>query len=129
LCIIDVDLFKPINDRYGHIQGDHVLRQIAGILRSHVRSEDIAARIGGEEFALLLPECDLATGRHHAGRLREAVANAAFSVAGDALTITISIGVAVLAAGRDSRSSLMAAADAALYRAKHEGRNRVCVEL
>ena len=127
LCIIDVDLFKPINDRYGHIQGDNVLRQIAGILRSHVRSEDIAARIGGEEFALLLPECDLATARNHADRLREAVANAAFSVAGDALTITISIGVAVLAAGRDSRSSLMAAADAALYRAKHEGRNRVCV--
>jgi len=128
LCIIDVDLFKPINDRYGHIQGDDVLRGIATIIRAHARSEDVAARIGGEEFALLLPECDLETTRECAERLRLAVANTSFEIAGDQQQITISIGVAVLAPGRESRSALMATADAALYRAKHAGRNQVCTE-
>ncbi|MDE2406719.1 MAG: GGDEF domain-containing protein [Xanthomonadaceae bacterium] len=127
LCIIDVDLFKPINDRYGHIQGDDVLRRIAGILRAHLRSEDVAARIGGEEFALLLSECEMAAARQHAERLREAVASTSFTLAGDPLQVTISLGVAGLAPGCDTRTALMAAADAALYRAKHEGRNRVCV--
>ncbi|MEG3050229.1 MAG: GGDEF domain-containing protein, partial [Thermomonas sp.] len=72
LCIIDVDLFKSVNDRYGHISGDEVLRQIALLLRRHARSDDLAARIGGEEFALLLPECDAEAARVFAERLREA---------------------------------------------------------
>ena len=128
LCIIDVDLFKPVNDRYGHISGDEVLRQIALLLRRHVRSDDIAARIGGEEFALLLPECDAEAARVFAERLREAVAAAPFAPGGEPQRITVSIGIAELAAERDTRPALMAAADTALYRAKSEGRNRVCVE-
>ncbi len=128
LCIIDVDLFKPINDRYGHIQGDEVLRKIATIVRTHARGEDVAARIGGEEFALLLPECDLATATDCAERLRQAVAETGFYLVSERLPITISIGVTVLAQNRMTRSTLMATADAALYRAKHVGRNRVCVE-
>ncbi|MEF9976950.1 MAG: GGDEF domain-containing protein [Thermomonas sp.] len=128
LCIIDVDLFKPVNDRYGHISGDEVLRQIAQLLRRHARTDDLAARIGGEEFALLLSECDAEAARVFAERLREAVAAAVFSPGGEPQRITISIGIAALSVERDDRPALMAAADTALYRAKSEGRNRVCVE-
>jgi len=129
LCIVDVDLFKPVNDRYGHISGDEVLRQIAELLRGHARSDDLAARIGGEEFALLLSECDATAATTFAERLREAVASAVFTPGGEPQRITISIGIAELSPGRDTRAALMAAADAALYRAKSLGRNRVCVEM
>ena len=80
------------------------------------------------EFALLLPECGVDDAALFADRLREAVASASFAPGGEPQRITISIGVAALAPGRDARPALMAAADAALYRAKSEGRNRVCVE-
>ena len=128
MCIVDVDLFKPVNDRYGHISGDEVLRQIAGLIHQHVRHDDIAARIGGEEFAVLLPECDTGAAYGFAERLRAAVAAETFTPGGESRRITISIGIAELSPGRDSRGGLMAAADAALYRAKEEGRNRVCIE-
>ena len=128
MCIIDVDLFKPVNDRYGHISGDNVLRQIAGILRRHVRSDDFAARIGGEEFAVLLPECDMEAAFGFAERLRQAIAEVIFKPGGDAQTITVSIGVTAMTPERDTCSRMMAAADAALYRAKHNGRNQVCIQ-
>lgn len=128
LCILDVDLFKPVNDRHGHIAGDEVLRKIAALARSHVRSDDIAARIGGEEFAVLLPECDSDAAYGFAERLRMAVADATFTPGGEPQRITVSIGIAALSPDRDTRPRLMAAADAALYRAKREGRDRVCVE-
>jgi diguanylate cyclase (GGDEF)-like protein len=128
LCIADVDLFKPINDRYGHISGDGVLQQIAARLRSHVRNDDIAARIGGEEFAVLLPECDARAAGQFAERVRADVAAATFLLGDAPHQITISIGVAMLSPRHDTRNLLMGAADAALYRAKSEGRNRVCVE-
>lgn len=128
LCIIDVDLFKPINDRHGHIAGDEVLRGIGAIVRQHARGDDVAARIGGEEFALLLPECALADAVELAERLRTAVADAVFTPGGTPQRITISIGIASLSPDRAARGPLMAAADTALYRAKSEGRNRVCVQ-
>jgi diguanylate cyclase (GGDEF)-like protein len=128
LCILDVDLFKPINDRHGHIRGDEVLRQVAAVLRRHARSEDVAARIGGEEFALLLPECAATDAALLADRLREAIATTTFAPGGEAQQITVSIGIAALSPARDTRPALMAAADAALYRAKSEGRNRVRIE-
>ena len=124
MCIVDVDLFKPINDRYGHISGDEVLRAIAGLVQRHARHDDIAARIGGEEFAVLLPECDASAAHAFAERLRADVAATLFAPGGETQHITVSIGIAGLAPGRDTRSRLMAAADAALYRAKAEGRNR-----
>lgn len=127
MCIIDVDLFKPVNDQYGHIAGDGVLRQLAAVVRSFVRGEDIAARIGGEEFAVLLPESDIAAARAFAERLREAVADSVFMLAGEPQRITVSIGIAAMDPARAERSALMQAADGALYRAKDEGRNRVCV--
>jgi diguanylate cyclase (GGDEF)-like protein len=128
LCIIDVDLFKPVNDRYGHIAGDGVLRQMAAILRSQVRREDLAARIGGEEFAVLLPETSIEGAQEFAEQFRGAVAGALFHPGGEAQHITVSVGVAEVRPDRGDRSRLMRAADAALYRAKDEGRNRVCVE-
>ncbi len=128
MCIIDVDLFKPINDQHGHIAGDGVLRQLAALLRGFVRGEDIAARIGGEEFAVLLPESGIDAAVAFAERLRDAVAVAPFLIAGQSHHLTVSIGLAELSPARAERSALMQAADVALYRAKAEGRNRVCVE-
>jgi len=128
LCIVDVDLFKPINDQFGHIAGDGVLQQIAALVQRHARNDDVAARIGGEEFAVMLPECGADDARLFAERLREEVANAVFTPGGETRRITISIGIAELSPVRDTRQALMGAADAALYRAKSEGRNRVCVE-
>ena len=123
--IIDVDLFKAVNDQHGHIAGDSVLGKIALTIREHLRGDDIAARIGGEEFAILLPESDLAAATHLAERLRQAVANAGFSPGGQPHRITVSIGLAPYGPGSDSFSLLMRGADTALYTAKRNGRNRV----
>ncbi|HMB56880.1 MAG TPA: GGDEF domain-containing protein [Arenimonas sp.] len=128
MCIIDVDRFKPINDEYGHIAGDGVLRQISGLIASFVRGEDTAARIGGEEFAVMLPESDIDAALAFSERLREAVENTDFMINGEARRVTVSIGLAAIAESRRERTSLIHAADVALYRAKGEGRNRVCVE-
>jgi diguanylate cyclase (GGDEF)-like protein len=128
LMIADLDHFKRINDSLGHVAGDAVLRQFSAILRSHVRSDDIAARIGGEEFAVLLPETAIEEAQALAERLRETVSAVEFQAGDEILRVTVSAGIALLSAGRASRSDLMRAADRALYRAKDEGRNRVCVE-
>src|SRR5690606_653119 len=97
LCIVDVDLFKPVNDTFGHIAGDEVLRLIAAIVRDQVRGDDIASRIGGEEFAVLLPECDADAAKSFAERLRAAIADASFAPGGSPRRITVSVGVASLA--------------------------------
>ncbi len=127
MCIIDVDLFKPVNDRYGHISGDNVLRQIAGILRRHVRTDDFAARIGGEEFAVLLPECGTDAAYGFAERLRLAIAGVEFRPGNEPQSITVSIGITAMSPERDTCSRMMASADTALYRAKRQGRNQVCI--
>lgn len=128
LGIIDVDLFKDVNDRHGHIEGDGVLRRIAAILGRHLRGGDIAARIGGEEFAFMLPESDLEAAAAFAERVRLAIAAERFAPGGEPRHITVSIGLARHGDDRDSLSLLMRAADAALYRAKREGRNRIEAE-
>ncbi|NZA25420.1 GGDEF domain-containing protein [Luteimonas sp. SJ-92] len=128
LGIVDIDLFKEVNDRHGHIAGDGVLREIGAVLRQHLRGGDIAARVGGEEFAILLPECALEPAARFAERLRAAVASTRFEPGGEARRITVSTGLAQLRPDRDSFSLLMRAADAALYRAKDGGRNRVELE-
>src|SRR3546814_2915430 len=99
---------------------------MAGLCHQHVRHDDIAARIGGEEFAVLLPECDTDAAYGFAERLRAAVAAETVTPGGESQRITISIGIAELSSARASRAGLMADADAALYRAKEEGRNRGC---
>jgi two-component system cell cycle response regulator len=128
VLMIDVDHFKVYNDTCGHPQGDIVLQDLARLLREMSRTSDTVARYGGEEFAIILPETDSVGAQKIAQRLREQVEGYAFP--GKDLmpggTLTISIGVAThVPAG--SKDALLQAADTALYTAKREGRNRVCV--
>lgn len=133
--LVDVDHFKRINDRYGHQRGDAVLRAIAALLGRDLRASDVLARYGGEEFVLLLPNTDVEQAQRIAERIRSRIAQAGLGDAGAGAAVTVSIGVAVLAAGRDVPGDgvadwLFGQADAALYRAKHQGRNRViCARL
>ncbi|MBB5206988.1 GGDEF domain-containing protein [Chiayiivirga flava] len=127
LAILDVDHFKRINDRHGHPGGDVVLRQIAALVRSQLRADELVGRIGGEEFAIVYPDADPAAVRIRCEALRETVARSSVSVGDSAMQMTVSIGIAHLGPACPDRSSLMRAADAALYRAKETGRNRICV--
>jgi diguanylate cyclase (GGDEF)-like protein len=128
LLMIDVDHFKMYNDTFGHPQGDVVLQDLARLLREMSRTSDIIARYGGEEFAVILPETDSVSAQKIGQRLREQVERHPFSgkerMPGG--TLTISIGVATHVPG-GSKDTLLNAADAALYTAKREGRNRVCM--
>lgn len=131
--MIDVDHFKSINDRFGHLAGDDVLRQLAHSITGEVRGSDVSARYGGEEFVILLPGTPLATGFVLAERIRAAVAREHFAVddVEKSLAVTVSIGVAEhgpAVADRDLKVAgerLLARADVALYEAKAAGRNAV----
>jgi len=128
LLILDIDHFKEVNDTYGHRAGDMVLHKLSGLLLDEVRDTDHVCRYGGEEFVLILPETDSKTAMEVAGRLRNTIEMHRFySGEGEWLTITVSIGVAVYPLGINTKESLVAAADAAMYQAKQEGRNRVCL--
>jgi diguanylate cyclase (GGDEF)-like protein len=124
---IDVDHFKQVNDTHGHAAGDRVLQQLAATLGRFMRSSDRVGRIGGEEFVAVLAGAGIEQAREVAERIRAAVA-ARPADGGDAgpIAVTISIGLAVAEAGDASQHALLARADAALYQAKAEGRNRVC---
>jgi diguanylate cyclase len=116
LAMFDIDHFKQVNDREGHVHGDRALQELATLFEDSVRDTDVVARYGGEEFIVVMPQTDLTGACTFAERLRDLVANR--------MTITISGGVAVAVEG-DTPESLIARADAALYSAKHAGRNRV----
>ncbi len=128
MLMLDVDYFKKINDRHGHQAGDTVLKRLADVMRKVLRTVDIIGRMGGEEFAVLLPETDLQRATEVAERLREEAACAAVTlVTGMQLYFKVSIGVASLK-GRDvDLNTLINKADRALYQAKESGRNRVCL--
>ena len=125
LCLVDVDHFKSINDRYGHLAGDAVLRDVARAMQAELRSIDQLGRFGGEEFLIVLPATTLDAARACADRLLRAVAGVAVCGASPD-RVTISIGIAQCTA-EETSDSLLSRADAALYRAKHEGRNRIAV--
>jgi len=129
LAFIDVDWFKPYNDHYGHLAGDAVLRQVAQTLKQSVaRVGDTVARYGGEEFAIIAADTDGQAGADMLRRMCDAVHALAIAHAGSAMgRITISAGVASCNPGQPGASldGLLQAVDAALYRAKMEGRNRV----
>lgn len=128
LIVFDVDHFKQINDLRGHLGGDEVLRQLAGIVMRLVRREDLFARIGGEEFALLLPEGALSGAAQLAERLRATIAAHEFFVEGQMVRVTCSFGVASLdPQSPGSARDLYERADSALYAAKAAGRN--CVRM
>jgi diguanylate cyclase (GGDEF)-like protein len=126
LIFIDIDHFKPINDELGHLAGDQVLKALAELLAQRVREGDVAARIGGEEFAVLLPETDESRAQILAEVLRAAVEKLTVTLPDRSVSITISIGVAQWRPGMRASSDILAHADDALYRAKSDGRNRVC---
>ena len=124
VLMFDLDHFKSINDRFGHSTGDEVLRLFARVTRSSTRLNDIIGRFGGEEFVAILPG-GLEVAEKVAERIRSAFETAAVAVCGQAVGATVSIGAAVSYDAAISIDALIARADAALYRAKHDGRNRV----
>lgn len=126
LLMLDIDLFKRVNDSYGHQSGDIVLRTLADQMRNGIRKVDYAARYGGEEFVIILPEMTPSDALLVAERLRQSIAAQPITIEqGQVITITISIGVASFPDDADSKDKLIAAADKALYAAKAAGRNRV----
>jgi len=131
LMIMDMDHFKFVNDTHGHDAGDAVLKQLAGLIIQSSRSSELAARFGGEEFIILMPETDPTAAAGAANRMREIVEAAEFKIndKGDVLKRTVSIGVANLHPDGDSAESLLKRADEALYEAKNNGRNRVKVSI
>jgi diguanylate cyclase (GGDEF)-like protein len=126
LLMIDIDLFKSINDKYGHDVGDDVIKSVAEVLQNNKRTSDVAGRLGGEEFALILPEATLDSALTAAERLRQLVADGAINVEGCRLSVTISIGASAGDADMSGVDELLKQADVALYAAKCAGRNRVC---
>jgi diguanylate cyclase (GGDEF)-like protein len=127
LLFLDLDHFKAINDRHGHAVGDRCLMLVGHVLRRHVRASDLVARYGGEEFVLALEGAGAERATAAAEELRAAVQEEGLLVDGHAVGVTVSIGVAALRQD-DTVETLLARADAALYRAKHEGRNRAVVD-
>lgn len=128
LLMIDVDHFKRVNDTHGHAVGDEVLKAFTRVLEGNLRSVDLLGRLGGEEFAVVLPESDHNAASHTAERLRAAVEALEFPFEdGTLLKITTSVGIAILSTVGETLDSLLARADSALYTAKREGRNRVVV--
>jgi two-component system cell cycle response regulator len=125
LVIFDIDHFKRINDAYGHLAGDDVLRRVAGLVSTKVRTNDFVARVGGEEFALILPEADRMGGVALAEKLRRIVQAERIEHEGKQIPVTISLGVAEFNASFASGSDLYKAADDRLYEAKRSGRNLV----
>jgi two-component system, cell cycle response regulator len=127
LMITDIDRFKIINDTHGHDAGDDVLREFAMRLRQNVRGIDLACRMGGEEFVVVMPDTDGAVAGKVAERIRAQIAQTAFAIGseGREIPVTVSVGVAALRQGSDSAEELLKRADVALYEAKHGGRNRV----
>ncbi len=125
VLITDIDHFKAVNDTYGHPAGDVVLRGVAQMLREQARDTDVVARYGGEEFAVVMPETDLRGAQVIAERLREAVAARAFPTELGPVRVTLSVGLAASPQDGTEMDALVQLADACLYRAKREGRNRV----
>lgn len=124
LLVVDIDRFKAINDTYGHRSGDAVLMHIARLMQSNLRSYDTIGRYGGEEFLIVLPNCDLNAAANKAEKLRAAVSMALFTTKVCTLAVTVSLGVAC-SDNIQGAEALIHAADEALYQAKRNGRNRL----
>jgi diguanylate cyclase (GGDEF)-like protein len=126
LLVIDIDFFKSVNDTYGHDAGDAVIKAVADTLQKRKRTSDIAGRLGGEEFALILPETALDSAVVAGERLRQLVAGRAVVTENHPISVTISVGVGGADTAMSGFDELLKQADVALYEAKNSGRNRVC---
>jgi diguanylate cyclase (GGDEF)-like protein len=137
LIMCDIDHFKPINDTYGHLAGDHILRQLAKRIREHIRRDDIVARYGGEEFALVLPEVDKHKAGQMAEKLRKIISDQPFIFDNITIPITLSMGISDLeeykkVVPNSSESDVnpfafIKLSDDRLYQAKQSGRNRIVI--
>jgi diguanylate cyclase len=125
LILMDIDNFKQINDTYGHSAGDTILRNIAKLLSECSRASDFLARYGGEEFIYILPETNQDQALVQGNKLRKLVEESTFSYNGTGIPVTISGGIGTIKKGKESGEELFARTDAALYRAKEKGRNRI----
>jgi len=123
VIMVDIDHFKQLNDDFGHLVGDEVLRQVSGILTQQLRKSDVLTRFGGEEFAIITPETDLESASAVADKLRRVIET--WNFPGVKRAVTISAGVAEFPAQGANRHDLVKSADEALYAAKQSGRNRV----
>jgi diguanylate cyclase (GGDEF)-like protein len=126
LIMFDIDHFKNVNDTYGHLAGDHVLKHLASVIKQRIRREDIVARYGGEEFAIILPEIDSYNSRQFAEKIRRLVEKTVFKFEDTVIPVTISIGVATSNADTNAPEEFIKIADENLYEAKRRGRNCVC---
>lgn len=128
LILLDLDQFKSVNDSCGHLAGDRLLCQVSHLLRQDRRPHDLVARLGGDEFSLILPQCPPSSAIDIAERLRQSLELFGFSWGDRRFTVTASVGVACIADRNTTLEDAMRRADAACYRAKEKGRNRVQVE-
>jgi diguanylate cyclase (GGDEF)-like protein len=125
LIMFDLDHFKRINDSAGHLAGDYVLREVAALVRSRIRRDEIFARYGGEEFSILLPETDLPGAVRVAEEIRTLIAAHVFTFENERIPVTASMGVALMLDATRDVTAFIEAADRKLYESKHGGRNRV----
>ena len=128
LIMVDIDWFKKLNDNYGHEIGNEVLKQLANVIRRCIRDVDIFSRYGGEEFVIILPQTPRGEASHIGERIRSQVEQEIISTGnGSKVKITVSVGVSSFPENGKSHEELVSVADQALYRAKGDGRNLVCV--
>ncbi len=127
ILMIDIDHFKAVNDRWGHATGDRVLQNLASLCLTEKRDSDVIARVGGEEFIIMLPETTESAAMQFAERLRIQVRDSAPTIFGEKISVTISIGIAGASIRTAGIETLLRQADQALYEAKHLGRDRVVV--
>lgn len=125
MIVVDIDHFKAVNDSYGHVAGDRVIRAIGTIFSEEMRSTDFLARYGGEEFVMILPETTEEQAVKTAERMRSRVESAVFRYSDQGITVTVSLGVGEVYQPEDSAENFFERVDAALYKAKDAGRNRV----
>lgn len=130
LLMLDIDHFKQVNDRFGHLAGDEVIRVVSDVIRDNVRESDVAGRYGGEEFGVILTETDLSGAICVAERIRENIMKTPVHLDGVTHTVTVSVGVALFHDDMERHENVIARADEALYESKQAGRNRVtvCIE-
>ncbi len=125
LLLVDIDRFKSINDTHGHISGDYVLKEVVRLISDFIRKEQVFARIGGDEFAVLAPEARSDGTKILSERLRSRITGHEFAFAGEYFRVTCSFGIAELDADMRTPQDLHEAADRALYAAKHQGRDAI----
>jgi len=126
-CVMfDIDHFKSINDEYGHLTGDYILKELAGVINRRIRREEMFSRYGGEEFCIVLPESDPDAVFEFASTVRKLIEGHVFEFEGSRISVTISLGVGHLAEPMRDPIELLKAADDKLYEAKRGGRNKVC---